>query len=207
MLQKLNELATGAKIGIALLLAAAIAAGGYYGYPNVSTILEKNKVDAETLKKKKDENQLLAQYVTRLNDLDRQIASLKQQMDLQKRIVPDEKEADKFIILLQDTASSAGVALRKLEAKPAANKEYYTEVPYSIELDGPYYGVLSFFDKLGTQTRIVNVESLSMKSLSKSGKQFTYGPTDSVVVTATAKTFFSREPGAGDAAAAPAAKK
>jgi type IV pilus assembly protein PilO len=205
MLQKLNELATGAKIGIALVLAIAIAGAGYYTV--VMPIMEKNKTDKATLEQKKSENQLLAQYVTKLGDLDRQIASLKQQMELQKKIVPDEKEADKFIILLQETASSAGVALRKLDAKQAATKEYFTEVPYSIELDGPYYGVLSFFDKLGTQTRIVNVEGLSMKSLSKTGKQFTYGPTDSVAVTATAKTFFSREQGAGDAAAAPAAKK
>jgi type IV pilus assembly protein PilO len=204
MLQKLNELATGAKVGIALVLVLLIAGGGYYTL--VMPIMEKNKTDKATLDQKKSENQLLAQYVTKLGDLDRQIASLKQQMELQKKIVPDEKEADKFIILLQDTASSAGVALRKLEAKQAAPKEYFTEVPYTIEIDGPYYGVLSFFDKLGTQTRIVNVEGLSMKSLSKSGKQFTYGPTDSVVVNATAKTFFSREQGAGDAAAAPAKK-
>jgi type IV pilus assembly protein PilO len=207
MLQKLNELGTGAKLGVALVLAAIIAAGGYYGWPNVSAMIDKNKTDSETLKKKKDENQLLAQYVTRLSDLDRQIASLKQQMELQKKIVPDEKEADKFIILLQDTASSAGVSFRKIEAKQASAKEYFTEVPYSIELDGPYYGVLSFFDKLGTQTRIVNVEGLSMKSLSKTGKQFTYGPTDSVAVSATAKTFFSREQGADQAAAAAPAKK
>jgi len=204
MLQKLNELGTGAKVGIALLLAIAIAGGGYYTL--VMPLMEKNKTDKATLDTKIAENQTLKQYETKAQDLDRQIASLKQQMELQKKIVPDEKEADKFIILLQDTASSAGVAFRKLEAKPASSKEYYTEVPYAIELDGPYYGVLSFFDKLGTQTRIVNVEGLSMKSLSKTGKQFTYGPTDSVAVTATAKTFFSKEQGAGDAAATSAKK-
>lgn len=204
MLEKLNQLSTGAKLGVAIVLAAIIAGGGYYGL--VMPIMDKNKADAETLKKKKDENQLLQQYVTKLGDMDRQIASLKQQMEFQKKIVPDEKEADKFIILLQDTASSAGVAFRKIEAKSPSTKEFYTEVPYAIELDGPYYGVLSFFDKLATQTRIVNVEGLSMKSLSKTGKQFTYGPTDSVAVTATAKSFFSREQKAGDTAAAPAKK-
>jgi type IV pilus assembly protein PilO len=204
MLEKMNELSTGAKIGIMLVLAIAIAGGGYYTM--VMPLAEKNKVDKETLDKKKAENQLLEQYVTKLGDMDRQIASLKQQMELQKRIVPDEKEADKFIILLQEMASSSGIAFRKLEAKSVATKEYYTEVPYSIELDGPYYGVLSFFDKLATQTRIVNVEGLSMKSLSKTGKPFTYGPTDSVAVAATAKTFFSREQSASDTAAAPAKK-
>src|SRR5438270_13996762 len=117
MLQKLNELATGAKIGIALVLALAIAGGGYYTM--VMPVMDKNKTDKAALEQKKTENQTLQQFVTKSGDLERQIASLKQQMELQKKIVPDEKEADKFIILLQDTASSAGVALRKLDEKKA----------------------------------------------------------------------------------------
>jgi Tfp pilus assembly protein PilO len=110
-------------------------------------------------------------------------------------------------VLLQETAASSGISLRKMEAKPVATKEYYAEVPYAIEIDGPYYGVLTFFDKLAAQTRIVNVEALTMKSLAKSGnKQFQYAPNDSVMVACVTKTFFSREPGANPPAATPAKK-
>src|SRR3954462_3957548 len=117
MLQKLNELATGAKIGVMLALAAIIIAAGYYGpYPGVSATMDKNKTDADTLASKKAENQKLEQFVTKLGDMDRQIASLKAQIELQKKIVPDEKEADRFITLLQETASSSGVSLRKITA-------------------------------------------------------------------------------------------
>jgi type IV pilus assembly protein PilO len=206
MLQKMNELAPGAKLGIMVALIVVIAAGGYYGV--VSPILEKNKADNATLTAKVAENQQLKGFETKLGDLDRQIGSLKQQMELQKRIVPDEKETDKFIVLLQETAASAGISLRKMEAKPVSTKEYYAEVPYSIEIDGPYYGVLSFFDKLAAQTRIVNVEALTMKSLAKSGsKQLQYAPNDSVTVACVTKTFFSREAGANPAPAATPAKK
>jgi type IV pilus assembly protein PilO len=206
MLQKLNELATGAKVGITIAIAALIIAAGYYGpYPGVSATMDKNKTDADTLAAKKAENQKLEQFVSKLSDMDRQIASLKAQVELQKRIVPDEKEQDKFIILLQETATNAGVSLRKITTGAVAKKEYYTEVPYTIELDGPYYGVLNFFEKLSGQTRIVNVEGLAMKTLTKG--QFAYGPTDSVNVTATAKTFFSNEVTAANAQPAVPAKK
>ena len=47
-------------------------------------------------------------YETKLPDLLAQIESLKQQMEIQKKIVPDEKEADKFIHLMQDTAAGVG---------------------------------------------------------------------------------------------------
>jgi type IV pilus assembly protein PilO len=204
MLEKLNAMSTPIKSAIMLALAAALVAGAWFAYPGVGAMKEQNKQDAVKLEAKNKENADLHQFESKLNDLDRQVVMLKQQMELQKRIVPDDKDADKFIILLQETASTAGINLRKLEAKPVATKEFYAEVPFAIEIDGPYYNVLSFFEKLAGQTRIVNVDGLAMKSLAKNTK-FQYAPNDSVEVAATAKTFFSRE--AQPAAAAPAAPK
>src|SRR5690242_19435538 len=118
MLQKLNELAVGAKLGIMVAIIAAIAGGGYYF--GVMPIMEKNKDERAVLASKVKGSVELRGDVTKLGDLDRQIGSLKQQMELQKRIVPDEKETDKFIVLLQETAASSGISLRKMEAKAVA---------------------------------------------------------------------------------------
>lgn len=206
MLEKLNAQSTPIKAVIAMVIMAALVAGAWYAYPGVGAMREQNAQDKITLDAKIKENNDLKQFEAKLGDLDRQIASLKQQLELYKRIVPDDKDADKFIILLQETASNAGINLRKLEAKPVATKEFYAEVPFAIEIDGPYYGVLNFFERLAGQTRIVNVDGLSMKSLAKS-KKFEYGANDSVEVAATAKTFFSREPVPATSAAVPAAPK
>jgi type IV pilus assembly protein PilO len=196
MLEKLNQQSMPVKIVIAVVLAALVGGGLYYSM--VMPMLEKNKADAVTLAAKQKENDELRAFETKVADLDRQILALKQQLEIQKKIVPDEKDADKFIILLQDSANDSGIALRSLIAKNVVNREYYTEVPFAIEIDGSYYQVMNYFQKLSAQTRIVNVEALSMRTVGKSGK-YAYAPTDSVVVTAIAKTFFSH-----DAAAAPA---
>jgi type IV pilus assembly protein PilO len=206
MLEKLNAQPTSIKAVIALAIAGILVATAWFAYPGVGAMMEQNKQDAVKLEAKNKENADLRQFESKLNDLDRQIVMLKQQMELQKRIVPDDKDADKFIILLQETASTAGINLRKLEAKPVATKEFYAEVPFAIEIDGPYYSVLNFFERLAGQTRIVNVDGLNMKSLAKNTK-FQYGPNDSVEVAATAKTFFSREAQAAATPAAPAPKK
>jgi type IV pilus assembly protein PilO len=206
MLEKLNAQPTSIKAVIALAIAGILVATAWFAYPGVGAMMEQNKQDAVKLEAKNKENADLRQFESKLNDLDRQIVMLKQQMELQKRIVPDDKDADKFIILLQETASTAGINLRKLEAKPVATKEFYAEVPFAIEIDGPYYNVLNFFERLAGQTRIVNVDGLNMKSLAKNTK-FQYGPNDSVEVAATAKTFFSREAQAAATPAAPAPKK
>jgi type IV pilus assembly protein PilO len=188
----LNEMSSGAKMGLAVVVFLLIAAAGIYFM--VWPTMQKNEQDQATLQKKLDENNQLRGYVNKKTDIERQIANLKAQMEIQKKIVPEDKDADRFITTLQDTASSAGIQLRSLEAKGTASKDYYTEVPFKIEIDGPYFGVLNFFDRLSRQERIINVDDLQMFTLAgtKGRKQFQYMASESVAVQATAKTFFSK---------------
>ena len=196
MLDKLNALQPPVKFLVALVLAALIAGGGYYFMvmPKQDEIATKQK-QLDDLKVKRAK---LEDFSTKVNQLDRDIAALKQQMELQKKIVPDDKDVDSFIKLLQTEANAAGVNLRHLSAKSLATKEYYVEVPFDIEIDGPYYSVLNYFDRLSHQERIVNVADLKMISLDKGGK-YPKSPGDSVTVTCTTKTFFSRESAADTA--------
>jgi type IV pilus assembly protein PilO len=203
MLDKLNNQSTPVKLVIALVVGAVIVAAAIYTPLEgiaIGSIWDKTKADKATLAAKEAENNQLRQYESKMVDLDRQIAQLKNQMEYQKQIVPDDKNADAFIQLLQEQASAAGINLRRLEAKPIANKEYYSEVPFAIEADGPFYGMVNFFDKLGSQTRIVNVNDLAMKTTTRNAK-YPIGPNDSVTIAAVAKTFYSRETSAPAAAA------
>ena len=197
MLEKINNLSTAGKLAVAIVLAGVVVAAAYFGM--IGGMQDKNKADRATLSAQLAENDQLRQYEPKTVDLDRQISQLKAQMEYQKQIVPDDKNADAFIQLLQEQASASGINLRRLEAKAVANKEYYSEVPFAIEADGPFYGMVNFFEKLGGQTRIVNVSDLSMKSTAKNAR-YPLGPGDSVTVAATAKTFYSREQTAPSAA-------
>ena len=67
---------------------------------------------------------------------------------------------DGFIEMMDGEATKAGVELRRYTAKPVAAKEYYSEVPFDMELDGPYYSMLNFFDRVGKLERIVNISGL-----------------------------------------------
>jgi len=191
---------------IAVIVAGGIVAAAYFSPGGGGAMQDKNKADKAALTAQLAENQQLKQFEAKTIDLDRQIGQLKAQMEYQKQIVPDDKNADAFIQLLQEQATASGINLRKLESKPIANKEYYSEVPFGIEADGPFSGMVNFFEKLGGQTRIVNVSDLAMKTTSKSAK-YPVGPNDSVTIAAVAKTFYSREATAQPAAPATATKK
>jgi len=60
--------------------------------------------------------------------MERQLANLKQQLEIEARIVPDEKQVDGFIEILDGEALKAGVELRRYTAKPVVGKDYYSEL-------------------------------------------------------------------------------
>ena len=118
---------------------------------------DKNAAAQKAVQVKVQENNELESYRPKLKDMERQLASLKQQLEIERRIVPDEKQVDGFIESMDAEAQKAGVELRRYAAQPTSAKEYYTEVPFAMELDGPYYSMLNFFDRVGKLERIVNV--------------------------------------------------
>ena len=191
---KFNDLPQVAQVGIAAVIAVALFVGAYYLF--TKPVLDANEKDAATLAQKKSEIAQLAPYETKMQELDRQLQSLNQQLELQKRIVPDEKEVPSFISLVQGEALKSGVEIRRYTAKGTNNKEFYSEVPFEIDVDGPYYGVLDFYQRIGQLERIVNVSNVTMASVTNAGaakvrKTYTYSPTETVVASFMATTFYS----------------
>lgn len=172
---------------------------------------EKNATAQHALEDRIRENNELESYRPKLKQIEQQLAELKQQLDIEQRIVPDQKAVDGFITMLDEEAQKAGVELRRYSAKETKAQQYYTEVPFDIELDGPYYSVLNFFDRVSKLERIVNIGGVVMSSTkspagAKLKHTYQYAPNESVVVSCTATTFFSHDlnPGAAGAASKPA---
>src|SRR5215472_767199 len=108
---------------------------------------EKNTAAQHALEDKIRENNELESYRPKLKQMEQQLAELKQQLEIEQRIVPDEKQVDGFITMMDAEANKAGIWVRRYSAKDTKPQQYYTEVPFDMELDGPYYGVLKFFDQ------------------------------------------------------------
>jgi type IV pilus assembly protein PilO len=177
---------------------------------------ESNAAAQHTLEDKVRENNELESYRPKLKQMEQQLAELKQQLEIEQRIVPDEKQVDGFITMLDAEAQKAGVELRRYTAKDTRSQQYYTEVPFDLELDGPYYSALNFFDRVSKLERIVNVSGLLVAttknpSSAKAKHTYQYAPNESVVATFTATTYFSHDlqpsaAGAGTKPGTPAAK-
>src|SRR5580658_9272397 len=209
MAMNFNEL-SGLKQWAAVVAGGAIVTAALY-FTVFKTQSDKNAAAQHALQDKVRENNELESYRPKLKDIERQLASLKQQLEIERRIVPDEKQLDAFIETMDDEARKAGIEVRRYSAKPVTAKEYYTEVPFDMELDGPYYSMLNFFDRVGKLERIVNVSGLLVGTTknptnAKVKHQYQYAPNESVVASFVATTFYSHdlEPPAAGPGAKPA---
>jgi len=170
-----------------------------------------NTAAQHALEDKIRENNELESYRPKLKQIEQQLAELKQQLEIEQRIVPDEKQVDGFINMMDAEAQKAGIELRRYTAKDVKQQQYYTEVPFDMELDGPYYSALNFFDRVSKLERIVNISGLLVSTTknpngAKAKRTYLYAPNESIVATFTATTYFSRDlqPPAAAAAAKPA---
>ena len=197
--------------------AAVIAAGAVVTTALFFTVFkgqkEKNATAQHVLEEKIRENNELESYRPKLKQIEQQLAELKQQLEIEARIVPDEKQVDTFMTMLDGEAQKAGVELRRYTAKDIKSQQYYTEVPFEMELDGPYYSTLNFFDRVSKLERIVNVSNLLVATTknpsgAKAKRTYVYAPNESVIATFTATTYFSHDstPSAAAPGAKPAAK-
>jgi type IV pilus assembly protein PilO len=195
-MEQFSEL-SGLKQWAVVAAGAALVTGALY-FTVFKGQQDANATAQQALETKVRENTELESYQPKLAEMDRQVASLKQQLEIERHIVPDEKEADTFIKMLDAEAAKAGIEIRRYTALPVSSKEFYSEVPFGLELDGPYYSVLNFFEQVGKLERIVNISDLLVATTKKPGDAkvkhvYNYAPSESVVVTCTATTFFSHD--------------
>ena len=198
---------TGVKLWGVLVLAGSLGSAALF-YTVFKSEREENASAQTKLQAKVRENAELEAYRPKLADIERQLTSLKQQLEIERRIVPDEKEVDNFMRMVSAEARKAGVEVRRYTARPVAARDFYTEVPFELELDAPYYSMLGFFDRVSKLERIVNINGLLVASTrkptdAKAKHTYQYAANESVVATCLATTYFSHDLDPSGSAAKP----
>jgi type IV pilus assembly protein PilO len=84
-------------------------------------------------------------------------------------LLPKEKEIPKLLKDISALGRSAGLDF--LTFKPLADipKDFYAEIPVTINVRGPYHNMGYFFDQVSKLERIVSVSNVKMSSPKKEG--------------------------------------
>jgi type IV pilus assembly protein PilO len=188
-----------------LVGAVALVLGGLYVPGSPVQSIRQQLVSAQAEEKPlESEVANLRVYKQRRAELQSEMDALQKQLATLQTIVPEDKQADQFILMVQREALGSGVALRTLVSQPIANKPYYYEMPFQVMADGPYFSVLDFFGRLGRLSRIINIGDLKMTAVNTGGNgNFHMTPGTSINGSFTVTTFFTK-PADQPAGAAPA---
>jgi type IV pilus assembly protein PilO len=175
------------------LSAVLIVAAFYVPGSPLATVRSQLESSQAELKPLEADVESLRVYKQRRAELQSDMDALQKQLATLQTIVPEEKQADQFILMVQRAALTSGVTIRTLTAQPVAQKQYYFEMPFEIQADGPYYSVLDFFSRMGRLSRIINVGDLKLAAVTgrSAGSRFRVTPGTSVSGNFTITTFFT----------------
>jgi type IV pilus assembly protein PilO len=178
--------------GVILAAVAVVLAGltfWYYVLPlnDQRATLQK---DVARLKADNDRDEAFRQqqteYLNRIEQLQSQLVTL-------QSIVPDEQATDEFMrtVFADGVATSTGI--RTFVPKPAVVKDYYVETPYTVRLDGTYYNLLNFFDRLAHEQRIMSVSGLSLGTPEGGGMgNYKVSPNETVGANCVLTTYYNK---------------
>jgi len=191
---------------VALAIAVILVLAGLYvpGSPVAQERADYDKAVQARQKLNQEVTQLQV-YKQRYGELKQQMDALNKQLDTLKTIVPEEKEVDEFIRLVQGAASASNVQLRRLSSLAIVAREIHYEMPFEVQADGPYFNILDFFGRLSRLSRIINVGDIQFDDATgtQHGAKYPIRPGTTVSGVFTITTFFTKPadtaPGAGGA--------
>jgi Tfp pilus assembly protein PilO len=130
------------------------------------------------------------------------IAGLRTELEAARSAVPDEENTEGFVNLINDTGARTGVHVRSLVADQLVERDLYTEAPFKLRVDGTYYAIAEFFDRLMRGQRLLSVSNLALGSPARGSLgSYTVSPSETVGASCLVTSYFNSAP------AAPPAKK
>jgi type IV pilus assembly protein PilO len=178
--------------GLVLVLPALALAGLAFWYLVLPLDEQRTRLEREVTRAKaeNDKNEAFRQQQTEYLN---RIAQLERQLETLRSIVPDEQATDEFMKSMFEAASSANIYLRTFIPKPQVTRDFYVEMPFNVRLDGTYYSLLSFFDRLAHEQRIVSVSDLTLGGPEGGGMgNYTVYPSETVGANCTLTTFYNK---------------
>lgn len=144
-------------------------------------------------KKKKDEFNELKQFRKDLEKREQDLKDAKAQLVILLKQVPNEKLTDSFLRTLEANALAAQIGIREIVSQPVVFKGeggLYAELPFNVTLDGPYYNLRDYFERIGATDRITNVSGLDLDALEDTSKDYQYNPGSTVQGNVKVTTYY-----------------
>jgi type IV pilus assembly protein PilO len=150
-------------VRILILLGTVVLLGGLFiwlVYMPKSEEIKKTKVQIASLETKLNRAKVRAKN---LKKFEREFKRVDAQFKEALRLLPNKKEIPKLLKNITKLGTDSKLEFRRFRPRKTKTRDFYVEIPVSIEVSGSYHSVAVFFDRVGRMDRIVNILNVSMK--------------------------------------------
>ncbi len=148
------------RILIALGVISLVAACFYYFF--LSPLEETITKEQELVASLQSEIQGLKFKASRLQEFEEEVERLDVELSRALRELPDRKEIDTLLAKIFDKAKESGLDVVLFRPEAQQRKDFYAEVPVTLEMRGGFHQVASFFDEVAHLDRIVNMNQIKL---------------------------------------------
>jgi len=168
--------ALGWGLGIGIILAGAVH---YAWFRGLNAQIKTKRADLESLHQEIQKGlaaeRKLPQFREEVRRLELELSKLLQ-------VLPSKRNTEELIKRIETLTRQGDFTLKKFTPGEFVAKEFYSEWPIDIQLDGTYHNLALFFDRMSRFSRIINVEDLRVTVLDNV-------PQKSIAAVFVAKTF------------------
>ena len=171
-------------IGVILVLTGPLV---YFSYlPKMKQIDELNKEYSEL------DNKLtsLKTKVRQLAALQKKVKAAEGEFKIVMRALPEKKDIPTLLSSISRSGQDAGLEFLLFQPSKENHKDFYAEIPVSIQVTGDYHNVAVFFDKVARLSRIVNIDNINLTAAKAAGE----GKGQTLQTSCTAVTYRFIEP-------------
>jgi type IV pilus assembly protein PilO len=168
---------------IAVICALVFGAGIYYDTLDQLAALDASEKKELELKQSFETKQKKS---INLPDYEDQLAQIETQLEDMIRQMPTKEEVASLLIDISQTGLASGLEFRLFKPGAPIRKDFYSELPISIEVIGKYEELGLFVSGLASLPRIVTVHDVNIAPIGKEGEVDKGGE---MRMTATVKTY------------------
>lgn len=148
------------RVAATLLICAIVAGAGVYFHTlDQLAALESTEQKEQDLKREFEEKQKKA---VNLKDYQDQLAQIEIQLYEMIRQMPTEEEVASLLVDISQTGLASGLEFKLFKPDAPINKDFYSELPISIQVVGKYEELGLFVSGLASLPRIVTVHDVNI---------------------------------------------
>ncbi len=147
-------------VATVILITLLVAGHWYFIYLDQQKEITKLDVQIRKLDEERQEKQEIA---ANLSTFKKMVEYLNQKLIEKNKNLPENANIDQLLKTLNELSSKADIRVQKFVPVAEVRRNFYAEIPVNLELQGNFHEILTFFDAVGKEDRIINITDITMK--------------------------------------------